>query len=399
MAIFDREPGKLVVRVVYDGPARAGKTTNLRQIVTMFTARRRSELVVPEERSGRTLWFDWIQVDGGIVSGYGLRCQIVTVPGQLVLRRRRSALLKSADAVVLVCDSTPAGLEKMRPAFGRVRKFVNEHAGQVPLVVQANKQDLPDAVSADEVGALLGADEQTPVVDARACDGVGVRETLVLAIRAAANRAQQLVLEHGIDALEGVPDDAATVLAELRQLDTQPDEVLDAILADQGFIETGPAENVELDAELVEHQPQPAPIVPLIPPPPPILATAIDSPPSPVTKIEEDWPAPPLAAETLPSGFIWPVVTGRELIRRLAARTPARSDSAPFTYELGDYRLSTTKAHQFTKVDEGRAELLRMARDHVTQGTDDANTVLVLAPDPSGNGHWIWTLAPAGEPR
>src|SRR5690606_25899325 len=124
MAIFDRENGKLVVRVVYDGPGNAGKTTNILEICRFFSTMRRGELVSPEEHAGRTLWFDWVQVDAGVVAGYGLRCQVVTVPGQLVLRRRRSALLRSADVVVLVCDSTPSGLARLRPAFGRVRQFI-----------------------------------------------------------------------------------------------------------------------------------------------------------------------------------------------------------------------------------------------------------------------------------
>src|SRR5262249_54225883 len=187
-------------------------------------------LVSPEERDGRTLWFDWLQIDAGLVAGYGLRCQIVTVPGQVVLRRRRSALLRAADVVVLVCDSTPAGLPLLRPAFGRIRQFVAEHTGgDVPIVIQANKQDLPDALPPEQLGASLGADATIPVVAARANAGIGVKETLVLAIRAAANRVQQLVLERGIEAMTGEPDAADVVLAELRRLDDSQGQTIDEL--------------------------------------------------------------------------------------------------------------------------------------------------------------------------
>ena len=87
-------------------PGNAGKTTNLFEMCQFFTSRRRSELFSPESRDGRTMWFDWLQIDGGLVAGHGLRCQIVTVPGQLVLRRRRSALLRAADVVVLPGQET-----------------------------------------------------------------------------------------------------------------------------------------------------------------------------------------------------------------------------------------------------------------------------------------------------
>ena len=105
MAIYDQEQQKVVVRIVYDGPARAGKTTNMRQLAECFSLRSRSEIYVPEEMDGRTLYFDWMQLDGGLVAGEALRCQFLTVPGQRGLATRRKRILQSADVVVFVCSS------------------------------------------------------------------------------------------------------------------------------------------------------------------------------------------------------------------------------------------------------------------------------------------------------
>ena len=62
MAIFDPHEQRLCVRVVYDGLAGAGKTTNLRQLATLFAAQRATEVWSASELAGRTLYFDWMQL-------------------------------------------------------------------------------------------------------------------------------------------------------------------------------------------------------------------------------------------------------------------------------------------------------------------------------------------------
>jgi hypothetical protein len=127
-------------------------------------------------------------------------------------------------------------------------------------------------------------------------------------------------------------------------------------------------------------------------------ATAAVTAAAPVTPTVDpirDWPAPPSAAENLPSGFIWPVVAGRELVRQLLSRTPKPRAAAPYTYELGDYTLSTSSERRFAEVDDARAELLRLARAQVAGGTVQTGVVLVLAPEHGRGVHWIWTLAPS----
>ena len=101
MPTIDDSRGVLVVRIVYDGPAMSGKTTSLRALSQGFAA----SITSPEERDGRTLFFDWMDYVGGLFEGRPIRCQIVTVPGQTELAERRLRLLETADAVVVVADS------------------------------------------------------------------------------------------------------------------------------------------------------------------------------------------------------------------------------------------------------------------------------------------------------
>src|SRR5687767_2395674 len=102
MAVIDSTQDALVVRIVYDGPPMAGKTTSLRTLA----AKLGSPLQTPAEIDGRTLYFDWLDYTGGLFEGRRIRCQIVSVPGQASLASRRRALLETADAVVFVSDTT-----------------------------------------------------------------------------------------------------------------------------------------------------------------------------------------------------------------------------------------------------------------------------------------------------
>jgi hypothetical protein len=82
VASLDPAAGQVVIRLVYDGPPRSGKTTSLRSLAGSFALR----LITPEEAGGRTLLFDWMDYVGGRFEGYDIRCQIISVPGQAAVR-------------------------------------------------------------------------------------------------------------------------------------------------------------------------------------------------------------------------------------------------------------------------------------------------------------------------
>ncbi|HEX7604440.1 MAG TPA: hypothetical protein VF316_22630, partial [Polyangiaceae bacterium] len=146
MTSFDHKQRRIIVRAVYDGPGHAGKTTNLKQLVAAFTTQRRGELLSPGETDGRTVLFDWLHIDGGIVGGHPLRCELLTVPGQSVLAKRRWHVLRTADVIVFVCDSTPKGVKEGRRWLELLRARASADEYPPPLIVQANKQDLEGAL-------------------------------------------------------------------------------------------------------------------------------------------------------------------------------------------------------------------------------------------------------------
>src|SRR6188768_563738 len=107
MPSFDSARDCHIVRIVYDGPGIAGKTTNLQRICDVIPSSRRSEMYTPAELKGRTMFFDWLEIDGPAQGGQALKFQLITVPGQVErsYRRKPPALVPSrraAPAALLV---------------------------------------------------------------------------------------------------------------------------------------------------------------------------------------------------------------------------------------------------------------------------------------------------------
>src|SRR5579862_6540404 len=148
MAILDSRSGAVVIRVVYDGAPMAGKSTSVRALGRGLGG----EVVSPAEVGGRTLYFDWLDYTGGLFEGRRIRCQIISVPGQATLAPRRRRLLESADAVVFVGDSSPAGFISDRGYLSGLARVLEQIPGPpVGLVLQANKRDHPHAIPMEQI--------------------------------------------------------------------------------------------------------------------------------------------------------------------------------------------------------------------------------------------------------
>ncbi|HEX3757711.1 MAG TPA: ADP-ribosylation factor-like protein, partial [Kofleriaceae bacterium] len=211
MPIVDRRTNSVVLRIVYDGPPEAGKTTNLRALCQRLSLSRRGELESPGGGE-RTQYFDWLDITGGWVGGHRVRCQLVTVPGQILLARRRRHILDSADVVVFVADSRASAAPETSAALRSLARGLDSRA-DVPLVLQANKQDLPDAQPPEQLHAALGLAARVPVIGAQASGGTGVLESFMLAVRLAVDHVRALLVAGELG--EGEASGAAELLRAL----------------------------------------------------------------------------------------------------------------------------------------------------------------------------------------
>jgi signal recognition particle receptor subunit beta len=228
MPTFDPLLRRLVVRIVYDGPGTAGKTTNVQQICRMFPVTKRTEMVTPGALKGRTMFFDWLEVDLATRGKVPVRAQVLSVTGQETRSYRRRPLLRSADAVVFVCDSRPEHLENNRQRLMLLQRYLRERSQPAPYLIQANKQDLPNAIPHREILKHLRWKMPVPVFPAVASQSKGVTETFQEAARAATRYAQSVIATQGIAAVAGTPDTADSVLDNLLALEDQSAEIGEA---------------------------------------------------------------------------------------------------------------------------------------------------------------------------
>jgi hypothetical protein len=172
---------QLAAKIVYFGPALSGKTTNLKQIYLKTAPGARGELVSLETDADRTLFFDLLPIEVGVIGGFQTKFQLYTVPGQVHYESTRTLVLKGVDGLVFVADSQramrEANAEHFQKLLESLRK-VDVSLTEVPLVMQYNKRDLANVMSVAEMNALLNPRGVYPVFESVAGEGQGVFETL-----------------------------------------------------------------------------------------------------------------------------------------------------------------------------------------------------------------------------
>ena len=175
MALVDFAERQLTLKLVYYGPPLSGKTSNLRALHGAVDKLNRGRLMTLDTRDDRTLFFDLLPIFFR-TSGFSFRIKVYTVPGQPVHEATRKVVLAGADGVVFVADSSPDQRDANKQSWqSLVANLKGLDLDKIPVVVQYNKRDLPDAVSladADKFG-----DPQRALIAAVAKKGEGVVPT------------------------------------------------------------------------------------------------------------------------------------------------------------------------------------------------------------------------------
>jgi signal recognition particle receptor subunit beta len=180
MSLVNYSTREITSKIVYYGPGRSGKTTNLQYIYGQVPEDRRGRMVSLATETDRTLFFDFLPLDLGTISGFQTRFQLYTVPGQVYYDATRKLVLQGADGVVFVADSQRAQAEENVDSFRNLQVNLLEQGvdpRQIPIVLQYNKRDLPEVMSVDELDDLLNY-RDLPRYEARALAGAGVFDTL-----------------------------------------------------------------------------------------------------------------------------------------------------------------------------------------------------------------------------
>ena len=180
MAHFSPESRELQVKVVYYGPALSGKTTNLQALFQRIDPKVRGRLMTLDTRDDRTLFFDMMPVFFRTRSGIKVKIKLYTVPGQVMHESTRRIVLQGSDAVAFVADSRRSETAATLAYWTNMLRNLEANGldwHTLPLVIQLNKRDLPDARGDGELGDLTRV-VHPPIVPATAIRGDGVVETL-----------------------------------------------------------------------------------------------------------------------------------------------------------------------------------------------------------------------------
>ncbi|MBW2246030.1 MAG: gliding motility protein [Deltaproteobacteria bacterium] len=185
MAIFKLKKREIECKIVYYGPGRSGKTTNMEYIYKTYRKQVVGEMVSVDTEGDRTLFFDFLPMGLGQIKGFDIRLQVYTVPGQVQYRSTRKLVLKGVDGVIFVADSLAVRREKNMLSLKDLQHNLKEYGInilKIPLVMQHNKRDLAGQgvpiMSIEQMERDLNRQLKVPSFSASAITGDGVGATL-----------------------------------------------------------------------------------------------------------------------------------------------------------------------------------------------------------------------------
>jgi small GTP-binding protein len=185
MAIINMKKKEVQTKIVYYGPGRGGKTTNLEYIYRNFHDRMKTEMVTIKTHGDRTLFFDFLPIEMGQIAGFDVRIQLYTVPGQVKYDATRRLVLRGVDGLVFVADSLAIRRKEnvlsLKNLAGHLASF-KRSIFEIPLVLQYNKRDLAEQgiplLSIETLENDLNENLKAPAFEASALQGPNVVQTM-----------------------------------------------------------------------------------------------------------------------------------------------------------------------------------------------------------------------------
>ncbi|UCD95144.1 MAG: GTPase [Candidatus Zixiibacteriota bacterium] len=184
---------EVTCKIVYYGPGLSGKTTNLQYIHDKVPAGTKGKMISLATEADRTLYFDFLPINIGKISGFAAKFQLYTVPGQVYYNATRKLVLRGADGLVFVADSQADKMDENIESLNNMRENLAEYgydADEMPVVLQYNKRDLPNVLSVEEMESRLNP-QGWKSFETEAVTGVGVFDSLKMIIKLVLDKARK----------------------------------------------------------------------------------------------------------------------------------------------------------------------------------------------------------------
>jgi mutual gliding-motility protein MglA len=204
MIEYDEIDNRMVLKLVYYGPAFSGKTTNLLKLHDLLSKEGRGDLMVLDTKNDRTIFFDLLPFFIIAPSGLKIKLKVYTVPGQVKHDATRKAVLQRADGVAFIADSQSSESTNNAGSFENLEKnlsYVGLDIETIPLIIQYNKRDLPHVIPEEDIHRIWSP-TGIPVFMASALYGNGVLESYTALLHRAYDRLDGkygLNNAHGLD--------------------------------------------------------------------------------------------------------------------------------------------------------------------------------------------------------
>ena len=188
MDIINQGTKELQLKIVYYGPGKGGKTTNLEQVhANLGQVQEKGKLISLATSSDRTLFFDFLPIEAMAIKGFKTKFQLYTVPGQVIYNTTRQLVLRGVDGIIFVADSQYEKMAENVESFQNLEdnlKSLKLSLADIPFVMQYNKRDLPSAAPVDYMEFLLNnRDVLVPSFTSVASKCEGVFEALNMITR------------------------------------------------------------------------------------------------------------------------------------------------------------------------------------------------------------------------
>jgi len=189
LALINPKKKEVQVKLVYYGPGRGGKTSNLQYIYNKFQNQIQGKLTSIKTHGDRTLFFDFLPLEIGTIKGYKVKMQFYTVPGQVKYKVTRKLVLKGVDGVVFVADSMVLRQKLNIVSLKDLQEnlsILDKNIFDIPLVIQYNKRDLGNQgiqlLPIETLEKTLNRKLKAPYFETSAVTGLNVVETMKKAI-------------------------------------------------------------------------------------------------------------------------------------------------------------------------------------------------------------------------
>ncbi len=184
---------EVTCKIVYYGPGLSGKTTNLLYIHEKVPNETKGKMISLATEADRTLYFDFLPINIGTISGFAAKFQLYTVPGQVYYNATRKLVLRGADGLVFVADSQADKMDENIESLNNLKENLAEYGydiDEIPVCIQYNKRDLPNVLSVEELESKLNP-KGWKSFEAVAVNGSGVFDTLKMIIKLVLDKARK----------------------------------------------------------------------------------------------------------------------------------------------------------------------------------------------------------------